>query len=59
MNKYVITGSIGHISKPIVEQLVKAGKQVTVITSNNDRVKAWRKGPCRSGSGYHFCQKCI
>jgi uncharacterized protein YbjT (DUF2867 family) len=39
MNKYVITGSIGHISKPVVEQLVKAGKEVTVITSNNDRVK--------------------
>ena len=30
---YVITGSIGHISKPIVEGLVKAGHSVTVITS--------------------------
>ena len=30
---YVITGSIGHISKPIVEGLVKAGHFVTVITS--------------------------
>ena len=43
MNKYVITGSIGHISKPLVEGLIKAGKDVTVITSNNDRVKEIEK----------------
>jgi len=35
--KYVITGSIGHISKPIVQALVKAGQDVTVITSSNER----------------------
>jgi uncharacterized protein YbjT (DUF2867 family) len=35
--KYVITGSLGHISKPVVERLVKDGHQVTVITSNGDR----------------------
>jgi uncharacterized protein YbjT (DUF2867 family) len=35
--KYVITGSLGHISKPVVERLVKDGQQVTVITSNGDR----------------------
>lgn len=35
---YVITGSIGHISKPIVNALVAANHQVTVITSNTDRV---------------------
>jgi uncharacterized protein YbjT (DUF2867 family) len=34
---YVITGSIGHISKPIVEGLVKAGNEVRVITSSKDR----------------------
>lgn len=39
MKKYVITGSIGHISKPVIEGLVKAGKEVSVITSNNDKVK--------------------
>ncbi|MFZ6013165.1 MAG: NmrA family NAD(P)-binding protein [Bacteroidota bacterium] len=39
MKKYIITGSIGHISKPIVQQLVKAGKEVSVITSSSDRVK--------------------
>jgi uncharacterized protein YbjT (DUF2867 family) len=37
--KYVITGSLGHISKPIVTALVKAGHEVISITSNNDRVK--------------------
>jgi uncharacterized protein YbjT (DUF2867 family) len=38
MKKYVITGSIGHISKPIIEGLVKAGNDVSVVTSSNDRV---------------------
>lgn len=36
--KYVITGSIGHISKPVMAQLVAANHQVTVITSNVERV---------------------
>ena len=39
MKNYVITGSIGHISKPIVAGLVKAGKNVTVLTSNAEKVK--------------------
>ncbi|HEX5169069.1 MAG TPA: NAD(P)H-binding protein [Cyclobacteriaceae bacterium] len=39
MKTYVITGSIGHISKIIVEGLVKAGHDVRVITSSPDRVK--------------------
>lgn len=39
MNKYIITGSVGHISKPIVAALVKAGKEVTVISSSEDRVR--------------------
>jgi uncharacterized protein YbjT (DUF2867 family) len=38
MKNYVITGSIGHISKPVVEGLVKAGKEVSVITSAEERV---------------------
>ncbi len=37
--KYVLTGSTGHITKPTAEQLVKAGHQVTIITSSADRVK--------------------
>ena len=32
--KYVITGSTGHVSKPITEALVKAGHDVSVVTSN-------------------------
>lgn len=32
--KYVITGSVGHISRPIVQKLVAAGHSVSVITSN-------------------------
>src|SRR6478736_5720383 len=37
MKTYVITGSVGNISKPIIEGLVKNGKTVRVITSNADR----------------------
>jgi len=31
--KYVITGSLGHISKPLNEKLISAGHKVSVITS--------------------------
>lgn len=37
--KYAITGSLGHISKPIATALVNAGHEVTVITSKTGRVK--------------------
>lgn len=37
--KYVITGSTGHISKPIASNLVKAGHEVIIITSKEDKVK--------------------
>lgn len=40
MKKYVITGSIGHISRPIVEGLVKAGHEVKVITTSADKVQS-------------------
>ena len=43
MKKYVITGSIGHISRPVVEGLVNAGKTVDVITSSNERVNEIEK----------------
>lgn len=36
--KYIITGSLGHISRPIVAELVKAGHDVTVISSNNAKI---------------------
>ncbi|MGL4599581.1 MAG: NAD(P)H-binding protein [Bacteroidia bacterium] len=34
---YVITGSLGNISKPLVKTLLANGHQVTVISSNQDR----------------------
>lgn len=37
---YVITGSLGHISKPLVQQLVQAKHQVTVITSRAENATA-------------------
>jgi uncharacterized protein YbjT (DUF2867 family) len=37
--KYVITGSLGHISKPLARKLVEAGHQVTVISTSDERVK--------------------
>ena len=35
---YVITGSLGNISQPVVKKLVAAGHTVKVITSNQQRV---------------------
>jgi uncharacterized protein YbjT (DUF2867 family) len=37
--KITVTGSLGHISKPLTETLVKAGHQVTVVSSNADRAE--------------------
>ena len=37
---YVVTGSLGHTSKPITEGLLKAGHSVTVITSKAANVTA-------------------
>jgi uncharacterized protein YbjT (DUF2867 family) len=37
---YVITGSLGHISRPVVEKLIAAGHHVTVVTSSPDKAKA-------------------
>ncbi|MDA6072493.1 NAD(P)H-binding protein [Flavobacterium sp. AC] len=38
--KITISGSLGNIGKPLTTKLVAAGHEVTVITSNNDRVEA-------------------
>lgn len=35
--KYIITGSLGNISKPLTHKLVAAGHDVTVITSKENR----------------------
>ncbi|MCF2489228.1 NAD(P)H-binding protein [Dyadobacter sp. CY347] len=35
--KIIVTGSLGHISKPLTEELVRGGHEVTVISSNPDK----------------------
>lgn len=37
--KIIVTGSLGNISKPLTENLVQKGHQVTVISSNADKQK--------------------
>lgn len=38
--KIVVTGSLGHISKPLTEELVQKGHQVTVISSKPEKQAA-------------------
>src|SRR6476620_2737935 len=38
--KYVITGSLGHSSKPLSETLINAGQDVTIITSKQENAAA-------------------
>lgn len=38
--RYVLTGSIGHISKPLAQILLKAGHDVKIITSKAERINA-------------------
>jgi len=35
--KIIVTGSLGHISKPLVQKLVAEKRDVTIISSNPDR----------------------
>lgn len=37
--KIIITGSLGHISKPLTKQLVQKGHAITVISSNPEKQK--------------------
>ncbi len=37
--KIIVTGSLGHISKPLAEELVQKGHSVTVISSSADKQK--------------------
>lgn len=38
--KITITGSLGNIGKPLTAKLIASGHEVTVVSSNTDRVKA-------------------
>jgi uncharacterized protein YbjT (DUF2867 family) len=37
--KYVLTGSLGNVSKPLAQKLVAAGHDVTVISSRHEKVE--------------------
>ncbi|AWI24811.1 NAD(P)H-binding protein [Flavobacterium pallidum] len=37
--KYVLTGSVGNISKPLAQQLIAAGHDVTIISTNESKKK--------------------
>lgn len=41
--KITITGSLGHISKPLAELLIQSGHQVTIISSNPDKTTQIKK----------------
>lgn len=41
--KYTLTGSLGNITRPVAEQLVKAGHQVSVISSKASNADAIKK----------------
>jgi uncharacterized protein YbjT (DUF2867 family) len=36
---YILTGSLGHISKPLAERLIAAGHKVTIISSKEEKRK--------------------
>ncbi len=38
--KITVTGSLGNISKPLAKQLIAAGHQVTIVSSNADKTAA-------------------
>lgn len=37
--KIVVTGSLGHVSRPLAEKLIKAGHDVIVVTSDNAKTE--------------------
>jgi|SRR6185437_13486637 len=37
--KIIVTGSLGHIGRPLTQKLVQGGHHVTVVSSNADRIK--------------------
>lgn len=49
--KIIITGSLGHISKPLAEELLKNGHTITVISSNAERQKDIEEFGARAAIG--------
>ena len=35
--KYVVTGSLGNVSKPLAEKLLAAGHDVTIVSSKSEK----------------------
>ena len=49
--KYVITGSLGHISKPLAKKLINAGHEVTIISSKENNRPAIEKLGAKAAIG--------
>jgi uncharacterized protein YbjT (DUF2867 family) len=49
--KYVITGSLGHISKPLTQKLINEGHEVTVISSKESNRPAIEKLGAKAAIG--------
>ena len=49
--KIIVTGSLGHISKPLTEELVQKGHQVIVITSNIKKQKDIEESGAKASVG--------
>lgn len=49
--KYVVTGSLGNISKPLAERLVAAGHQVTVVSSSPEKAAQIEKLGAKAAIG--------
>ncbi len=49
--KYVLTGSLGNITKPLAEKLIAAGHEVTIISSSKERESAITKLGAKAAIG--------
>jgi len=49
--KYVLTGSLGNITRPLAEQLIAAGHDVTIVSHNADRAAEITKLGARPAIG--------
>ena len=49
--KYIITGSLGHISLPVIKSLLTAGHNVTVVSSNIDKKEEIEKLGAKAAIG--------
>ena len=49
--KYVVTGSLGHISKPLSQKLITAGHEVTIISSKESNRPAIEKLGAKAAIG--------